>query len=283
MPLKRSDINTELDQFEEKLLASRRNFSEIVEIFESNYQSNFLNSFIQYLIQTCDQRKVAQQIKSVSRRHIVLIHNNHFDYSAWAWTKEATQRNSINWAGVQRVIGIRGSGKALFRKFRIVGSNNVNDYNQDTHIELLEECWMSEGDFYILDNPLETFDIADFKPPLILEELTLKPVFSELSWDFKQRDGSVDFVRMASLSSSRIRTMLEICQSMQSQVPDKIYDYIFDYGDPQLKLNAIQAMLSSRHPDVFRRMELAISDQNIALSSGAQHLFDRLMSKQRSI
>ena len=82
---------------------------------------------------------------------------------------------------------------------------------------------------------------------------------------------------MASVRQSRIKTSLEIFRCMNKEVPDRFLEEIFVSGDPQLKLNVVQLMLSSGNKHAFKKLQACIDSQNKILSSGAQKMLERIM------
>lgn len=279
-PLDYRDEKThkELIDLEQGIQSHIGDFDKITQLFTQSYNRSLLSRYLSNSIVEADHKRIAKELKGLSRRHILLINSERLEYSAWVWTNDAAQSSSIVWAGEQRIIGLRGRGSVRIRRHQLLGCSHVNDFSTQAKLKYVDTHVLTDGQLCINSNPLEVLEITDFTPPVVLEVLTIKSMGALYSWDFSEVDGSLNFIRMASLQNSRIRSMLEICFAMKSSVPNEVYDEIFDHGDPQLKIYAIQIMLNTKHPHTFDRLNQAITDDDELVSSSAQQLLDKLLN-----
>lgn len=270
-------IDNELAEFGKNLDDCRFSHDEFLNCFRCNFRSDFLNRFLRHGIDSYANEISLQGLKSATRRRIVLLHGNTFEYSAWLWSNDYEPSRLVRWASEFSIVGVRGTGRVRADVYKVVGANSANEFSPDAKLELLEERWISSGEIALNSRRNEVLDIGAFEPPVVLEMAAMKSEAAELTWNFLRDSGRVSFVEMASVTNSRIRTALEISRAMKVLAPDKLLEEIFEFGDPQLKLNAVYSMLELGHDQAFVRLNECIDSENKILSDGAQQIFNQMM------
>ncbi|MGF1481485.1 MAG: hypothetical protein ACFB4I_18715 [Cyanophyceae cyanobacterium] len=267
----------EVKALSKSLDSLQNSYDKLQMCFIEHVQSSFFENFVKREIEKIAVDSYHNVRCNVGQLNFTVINNEKFDYTIRLSPRMVRCPHPIKWLGNKQIIAIEGPGTATVKRMMVPNYTCLNNFVQGIEIVETSEGILKKGEFISSNKIHEVLDVCEIKSTVILHSLIVKNLEAELYWTFNQKNISA-FSESSRVVNSRLRNILDIAYKFNVDISDNIYDLIFTYGDAQLKLSAIQIMLTSKKVEGFRELQKAIDSNNTMLSGGGQAILNRLFS-----
>lgn len=200
--------------------------------------------------------------------------NDKFNYSVELHMPGMAFLSPFPWTGGGQIFSVKG-GDVEIMTLQVPVELNINDFKPGVLLDMLWKKIIKAGGFISNWDGHKIIKIIDVTSPIIIEKLTIKNSLAELQWKFDNTFTSFS-VTSSRLLLTRLMTILNLAIEMETDVPQRIYDTIFELGDSHIKFRAIEAMLLEGHDSAFEHLQLAMKYSNKIISMRAAALYNQL-------
>lgn len=267
-----------LELLHQRLEAAAGSFEELQEIFFVHTRSSFLNDYFSSELASM-AKDGNYPVGGISGQlNLKLINADTIDYTVHLRMASSYKPN-VKWMGTSQVMAIKGSGTVDVRILRMPASCEINSFCKGVPVAIVENKTVGCGDTLSCQAPYEIIEIMGINGTVIMEILTVKDTSVNLFWNFGE-DLQSTYAESSSLVSSRLITILNVINKMKVPAPAALYDFIFNHGDANLKLRAVQTMLKEGLDQAFDKLNEFIESEDQNLSVGASRILNRLLQAE---
>lgn len=276
----RKSLSAQIKVLQTKFQKAVNDFDEIERIFIAHAKSDFLDSYLENELSFIVKKGLDYSIKArLGHSALSLINSKNFDYTLSLRTPFENRSPTIRWMGISQIFSVKGMGSIRVRISKVPQNIQINNFEQDVEIQTLDEVELFHGDTIAGEGPQKVLEIIEVKSNVLVESLSVKNDKADISWNFNSSSKSF-LAESSKVLMSRISTLLNVAIQMNSEIPKQLYETIFSYGDPHLKLKAIKVMLLKGDHSVFDYIEDSINSPDKILSDGAQNILDGLIERK---
>ena len=270
-----SELDT-IEKLERKLESARDDLITVRSLFTEHVRSDFLHRFVLGELQNLALNPDHVVRKNAGQVSFTLINNTGFDYTIRLAAPFSGHPHTVKWLGEQQIMSVKGAGCASIRILTV--PCDINRFRAGVQIANVEMVNLEQGSFLESASSNCILDVYEVKEPVIFEVLTIHDERIELHWTFDEHLRSM-FAESSRMICSRLQNVLELARKMGKPVPDAFYDVMLTQGNAQTKLLAIRTLLATDSAAGFRELQQAIDSKDDTLSTGAQLIFDALMTR----
>lgn len=261
---------------ESQLHALLGNFPAVESLFTAHTASYFTENFLQgELVKlSLDQDYIVRNV--IGQTNINVINTSHIDYSIQLRGPFQNNTKQAKWMGISQVIALKGPGSIRVRILQVPAGTDINYFQNGIRYTVVKEKELHHGDTISCSSTHQILDVVEIRGIVVMEMLTIKNPGVNFFWNFDEADGAY-MAEAAQVTMSRLVNMINVASILGTHVPDELYESIFAFGDANVRLKAIQTMLSEGNWAAFDRLQEAIDASDNTLSEGAQRILDRLV------
>jgi hypothetical protein len=262
---------------EKKLEALLHDFRAVEALFTDHATSGFTERFLQQELFNVsrDPNHIVRNV--VGQTNINVINSQHFDYSVKLQVPVESKQHQLKWMGASQLLVIKGSGSLTVRVLQVPSHLDINHFEVDVALQVQQQRELRHGDSIAGQGPHQILEIVQAAGTVLIESLTIKNTQADIFWTFNEQGRSF-IAESSKVTMSRLINILNVATQTVARTPAALYDTIFAFGDPNLKLKAIQQLLSEGNHAAFAHLQQAIDDPNEFLSEGAQTILARLVN-----
>ncbi|WP_295794692.1 hypothetical protein [Mucilaginibacter sp.] len=181
------------------------------------------------------------------------------------------------WSANSQVLVIKGSGTCKVRILQVPRDTDINNFSSGVTLTEIDEQMLSDGASISNWDSNRIIEIIEVDEAVVVQTLTINNPRIELHWIFNENLVAFDALPSKPFLA-RLMAFLNLLIEMEIDAPQELYDKIFIYGDPLLKIRAIEAMLLEQHPLAIDHLRSAIDSPLPFLSDRAKILRDKLLA-----
>lgn len=247
--------------------------------FVRHLSSSFLRDFVlSELRRICkDPNHLVR--KNVGQVNFSCLNTDHFDYTIRLCYEQPSQAENRyrKWMGIRQVIGVSGPGLATFSRWRVPRGTDINAFDADVTLSLIDRSDVSGGDHVSVDDPYEILQLENVRDRVVLQALSQKKPNVRIHWTFDQ-SLTATYSEASTARDSRIHNLLRLARAMRLPLDKEVHDVIYEHGDSHLRLASIQTLFAEQSPFAFDRLGEAFDSGDAVLVSGADKILASMTS-----
>lgn len=266
---------------ESQLHALLGNFPAVESLFTAHTESRFTENFLQgELVKLAsDPDYIVRNV--IGQTNINVINTNHIDYTIQLRGSFQNNTKQAKWMGISQVISVKGPGSIRVKILQVPAQTDINYFQSGIRYTVVKETELHHGDTISCASTHQILDVVEIRDVVVMEILTIKNPGVNFFWNLDETEGAY-MAEASKVTMSRLVNMINVASIVGTCVPDHLYESIFAFGDANVRLKAIQTMLSEGNYAAFDRLQEAIDAPDYTLSEGAQRILDRLVDAKSS-